>query len=81
MGIVLQVYCFDRAIESAMSRMLRQWHLLRAPEFGSTALETEWLKNAEWVERVGCSMHDAHNSLKWGMHFTDLDPSTLNTCL
>ena len=76
-GIVLQHYCFDRAIESAMSRMFRQHHLLKAPLYGETKAESKMLANTEWVECAGCALHDAHNSLKWGMQFKQLGPEVL----
>ena len=76
-GIAVQQYCFDRAIESAMSRMFRQYHLHTAPLYGETKAESQWLKNTEWVECSGCGLHDAHNSLKWGMHFKRLGPEVL----
>ena len=76
-GIIVQQYCFDRAIEHAMARMFKQLHILQAPRYGETKAESEYLQNCEWVESCGCGLHDAHNSLKWGMHFKSLGPDVL----
>ena len=76
-GILVHQYCFDRALSSAMTRLLQQHHQLEAPLYGASATESKYLARLEWVEGAGCSLHDAHNSLKWGMSFERLGPDVM----
>ena len=69
-GIAVSHYCFDRAGQSAMERLLRQKHALRHPgDPDSHTFSAEnfvlWLK--DWVLSCGCANHDSQNGLKWGI--------------
>ena len=76
-GIAVHQYCFDRALSSSMSRLLQQHHRLQAPLYGTDETESKYLARLEWVESPGCSLHDTHNSLKWGLNFEALGPDVL----
>lgn len=66
--IVISCYVFDRAVQSAMERRMRQQHGLQELYL----LETEPDTAAEtilksWVVSLGCSCHDLHGGLKWSV--------------
>ncbi len=69
LGIVVEHYSFDRAVWRPLTRLIKQHHLELAPTFGNNPTESRLLALQEWVESTPCSAHDAHNSLKWAMHF------------
>ena len=76
-GIAVHQYCFDRALSSSMSRLLQQHHQVEASLYGADETEAKYLARLEWVESPGCSLHDAHNALKWGLCFEALGPDVL----
>ena len=76
-GIAVHHYCFDRAIQSAMSRMFRQSHILDSAKYGGTQMEQKFFDKQQCDESVGCGLHDAHNSFKWGMKFKQLGTDVL----
>ena len=45
--------------------------------FGTTAKESKHLALLEWVEVTTCSLHDAHNSLKWALTVHCMAPQVL----
>ena len=68
--IAVSHYCFDRANQTAMERLLRQKHALRhtgdvdSPNFSA---ERFVLYLKDWVQSCGCANHDCQNGLKWGI--------------
>eukprot|EP00974_Lingulodinium_polyedra_P119137 11170003-Lingulodinium_polyedra.AAC.1 len=70
-GIAVHHYCFDRALCSALGRLLQQHHLSMAnSEEASSSSNTnqgtlQYL--AEWIVVNGCCNHDVHNALHWGL--------------
>jgi hypothetical protein len=68
-GIVVQHFCADRAIFTALDRRLRQ----RSQAFYTEGLgpdlgdERLMLELTDWSVSTGCVCHDAHNALKWGL--------------
>ena len=77
MGLVVDHYSFDRALFGPLSSFLIQEHMMVAPKYGANAAESDFLHLQEWVTTVGCALHDAHNSLKWGLNFHALGPQLL----
>ena len=76
-GLVIQYYSFDRALFAPLSRLLQQEHMLAAPRYGKSKAESELLQHHEWVVTAGCALHDAHNTLKWGLNFKGFGPQLL----
>jgi hypothetical protein len=69
-GIILAHHCFDRGLESSVSRLMQQRGKLYyetqyglGPREGQGALA----ELTDWHLSTGCACHDAHNSLKWGL--------------
>ena len=72
LGLVVEHLVCDRAQLSILDRLLRQQHtLIHAHMSEGPALEEDpqlqCLLNL--VVACGCCNHDAHNSLKWALHF------------
>ena len=76
-GLVIQFYSFDRALFEPLSRLLQQEHMLAAPQYGKSKAQSELLHHHEWTVTAGCALHDAHNSLKWGLNFQAWGPQLL----
>ena len=70
-GISISHYCFDRALYSALARLMRQRHclyhdLMASSSGGGVGLEA--LSDlTDWVVSTGCANHDGQNALKWGL--------------
>ena len=69
-SITITSTCFDRALQSSMSRMLAQRQALYYEvKYGADAYRGDALFEVltDWSVATGCSAHDAQNALKWGM--------------
>ena len=78
-GIAIQQYCFDRANFSALRDFFQAHHQSTINDHSESWAEAQWLFLQEWVEGVGCSLHDAHNSLKWGLNFKQYGKDVLKS--
>lgn len=84
-GIAIQHYCFDRALFEPLSLRFAQQHSLLARQAsaassssgGALGQSLGLQELLEWVVSCGCSVHDAHNSLKWGLYVQFSDTSLL----
>jgi len=69
-SIIISSTCFDRALQSSMSRLLAQRQALYYQvKHGAGAYQGDALFEVltDWSVSTGCSAHDAQNALKWGM--------------
>ena len=68
-GIVVSHYVWDRLMASALSRHVRQRHTLfyQMGAGGQLSGQQALLELKDWVLTSGCSCHDVHNALKWGL--------------
>ena len=76
-GLVVEHMSFDRAAYHALSVAFQRQHEADSWKYGDTESESSWLYWTEWVVSAGCALHDAHNSLKWGMRWKSQDPQLL----
>jgi len=68
-GTIVQHFCADRAIFTALDRKLRQrseayYAEGAGPELGADGL---LLQLADWAVGIGCACHDAQNTFKWSL--------------
>ena len=71
-GIVVYHFVFDRAMMSAMSTKLHQrsalyWQDQQSKSSQSSAGADSLGELLSWVVVAGCSLHDVHNALRWGL--------------
>ena len=67
-GLCVSHFCWDRAIYSAMDRLLKQLHMFQAKHIGSSmeAGAGKLLHLKKWQFSSACCNHDCHNALRWG---------------
>ena len=83
-SITIYHFCFDRALLSAMKTKLVQRHALFQAGIADGTVPiakpgmTVYTPELSWLVVQGCSLHDAHNALKWGLKASlgDLDKLT-----
>ena len=69
-SITITSTCFDRGLQSSMSRVMAQRQALYYQvKHGEKWLEGDGFREflMDWTVSTGCSAHDAQNALKWGM--------------
>ena len=72
-GISIYHFCFDRALLSAMKTKLVQRHALFQAGVADGTVPiaqpgmTVYMPQMSWLVVQGCSLHDAHNALQWGL--------------
>jgi len=69
-GVILTHYCFDRALFSALDRLMRQRHNLYYDVLaggGDNVGEHAIAELTDWICSTGCANHDVHNALKWAV--------------
>ena len=73
-ALCINHYCFDRAQFAPLAKLFMQEVEANAKlvDAGETNRDYLWLQ--EWNVATGCAIHDAHNSLKWGLHTHLLGP-------
>eukprot|EP00975_Prorocentrum_lima_P056646 11882005-Prorocentrum_lima.AAC.1 len=67
-GCAIEHYAFDRKGISALEKMARQWHSMKALETQPPAdslVSAEILRLTEFVVCTPCACHDAQNAFKW----------------
>lgn len=81
-GLCVIFQKFDRALQTAMSRLARQWQAAyddRAAEEQPAGQSYRlWLTN--WYMCVGCFAHDVHGGLRWAICSITRDKDTLKSC-
>ena len=68
-GIAITVYVFDRAVLDSLAKKLHQAHEHRRVSLSFPPSPVA-PADRDWVMSLGCSVHDAHNCLKWAMAMT-----------
>ena len=74
-GITVSHYTFDRAYSSSLGKLFRQYHNhvveKSAPSTPSASMlcHDKVRPLLDWVVSSACGLHDAHNSLKWSLHW------------
>lgn len=80
-GLCIEHYCWDGAIETSLHRLRRQFfealHLHHVASVGAD--EAHRLKLLHWDTYVECKSHQCHNSLKWAMGKYIEDKGTLRS--
>ena len=68
-GITIYQYVFDRLMKSAMETKIlqRQRLFLATPGLHTNDGQKHLQDLCSWVVVLGCSLHDCHNSLLWGL--------------
>jgi hypothetical protein len=79
-GIAVQHYVLNRALHGALVRHFAQHHALLAKEQAPASSahqcgQLQWL--LEWLVDTGCSAHDVHRGLTWGLHMYRQDLTLL----
>ena len=64
-GICVYMYCWDRALWSAMARFGAKWHCVQLEQVPLNERGDAFL--FEWFVTRPCAAHDLHNSFRWGM--------------
>ena len=79
-GVSVSHYCFDRMMQSSLNRKMQQRQGLyyevvggEGPRTGPVALH----ELLDWHLSTGCSAHDAHNALKWGLECVTRDTGSI----
>ena len=66
-GILVNHYCFDRAVCDAAARKIRGYHNMWYASVAGGEVNADLLQDLEWTEVTGCANHDCQNALKWGL--------------
>ena len=66
-GVAVNHYCFDRAMQSALSRRMQQRQCLYYEVVGGPGRQggSVLQELLDWQVSTACAAHDAHNALKW----------------
>ena len=71
-GLVINHYCFDRALQAPLSKRLDQRHRLYyqlAHDRQDSPDDIGLQELLDWCICTGCAAHDTHNGLKWGLQW------------
>ena len=81
LGIAIEHYGFDRALQIPLKRMFTRLHELQAPAWGDeSSIPSSLLYLLEWPVSTGCCLHDAQKSIEWALHAEFQDAQLLRNC-
>ena len=68
LGIAIEHYGFDRALQIPLKRMFTRLPELQAPAWGDeSSIPSSLLYLLEWSVSTGCCLHDAQKSIEWAL--------------
>ena len=81
LGIAIEHYGFDRALQIPLKRMFTRLHELQAPAWGDeSSIPSSLLYLLEWPVSTGCCLHDAQKSIEWALHAEFQDAQLWRHC-